>query len=308
MKRQWESEVALNPQKVRRLLQTAVPGLTIQSVQTLGSGWDNELFLVNGHLVFRFCKRSFAVPFIQLEIQALPLLAPLLPVPVPHILYKGAFGNNFPFFAYEMLPGNMAANLYMTNTERAALAQPMAQFAHRLHTIPITPEIQAVIPNDQIGRMDIAKRTRIIQESLYVTGSLGIDFDPAIAAALFAAVSQADVDARRTIVHGDLYSRNILVQHRQQLCGIIDWSDVHLGNPAKDLAFAVSFLPPAAFLRFRDAYPGFDDTLLRLALFAALHLTCYLSVFALDIQDAPLVAECKTSFNNIAANYHTYLL
>ncbi|HEU4551181.1 MAG TPA: phosphotransferase [Chitinophaga sp.] len=307
MKRQWESEVALNPQKVRRLLQTAVPALTIQSVQTLGSGWDNELFLVNGRLVFRFCKRSFAVPFIQLEIRALPLLAPLLPVPVPHILYNGTFGNNFPFFAYEMLPGKMAANLYMTDAERAALAQPMAQFAHRLHTIPVTPEIQAVIPNDQIGRMDIAKRTRIIRESLYVTGSLGIDFDPAIAEALFAAISQADVNARRTIVHGDLYSRNILVQHRQQLCGIIDWSDVHLGNPAKDLAFAVSFLPPAAFPRFRDAYPGFDDTLLRLALFAALYLTCYLSVFALDIQDAPLVAECKTSFNNIAANYHTYL-
>lgn len=35
---------------------------------------------------------------------------------------------------------------------------------------------------------------------------------------------------------------------------MIDWGDMHLGDPALDLSLAFTFLPPSARARFFDAY------------------------------------------------------
>lgn len=53
--------------------------------------------------------------------------------------------------------------------------------------------------------------------------------------------------------HGDFYARHLLY-HRGHLAGVIDWGDVHLGDPAVDLSIAFSFLPPEAREDFKHAY------------------------------------------------------
>ena len=42
-------------------------------------------------------------------------------------------------------------------------------------------------------------------------------------------------DFAPVFVHGDLYSRHLLVDDAGRPCGVIDWGDCHVGDPAVDL-------------------------------------------------------------------------
>ena len=46
----------------------------------MGAGWDNTAYLVNGEWVFRFPRRTIAVPLLEAEGRVLPKLAPRLPL------------------------------------------------------------------------------------------------------------------------------------------------------------------------------------------------------------------------------------
>ncbi|NNF39022.1 MAG: phosphotransferase, partial [Gemmatimonadetes bacterium] len=57
-----------------------------------------------------------------------------------------------------------------------------------------------------------------------------------------------------TLVHGDLYARHLLVDDRGALTGVIDWGDVHVGDPALDLMTAFTMIPPVARTGFLEDY------------------------------------------------------
>ncbi|RDV36731.1 GTPase HflX [Bradymonadaceae bacterium TMQ3] len=65
------------------------------------------------------------------------------------------------------------------------------------------------------------------------------------------------------LVHGDLHPGHLLLDERGQVIGIIDWSEVHRGDPAIDLSFFIGAFPPGTLERLRDlldeegAEPGF---------------------------------------------------
>jgi aminoglycoside phosphotransferase (APT) family kinase protein len=303
MKKSWTSDVELNDEKVKSIVQTALPRIQFTTFRKLDEGWDNALYLFDEDIIVRFCKRKIVIPFMQVEIKALQWISNHIQFPLPRIIDTGVFDNEYPFFSYNMLPGTIVANLNLNEEERAALVEPMATYMRQLHTLPVTAEIQSMLPGDLIGRLDIAKRTQQIKDKLLVISQLGVDFDTTVPEALFKLVSQHQVANRQCIVHGDLHSRNILVQHRSRISGIIDWGDIHIGNPAKDLAFAVSFFAPETLRQFISLYKLFDPVLFNLALFSATNLTLYLSEYALDIQDEALINECRRSFENIEKNF-----
>lgn len=53
--------------------------------------------------------------------------------------------------------------------------------------------------------------------------------------------------------------------------GIIDWGDVHFGDPALDLAIALLVLPPEAYGNFRTEYGGINDATWDAARFRAIY-------------------------------------
>ena len=76
---------------------------------------------------------------------------------------------------------------------------------------------------------------------------------------------------------------------------VIDWGDIHLGDPAVDLGFAHGFLPPAALDDFYSRYGGVDDEQLRFARFRGLHYAVILPIYGRDIGDDALVREGLTA-------------
>ena len=79
----WDAEHALDATAARVLLSGQFPDLALASVQPLGIGFDNTVYLVDDVWVFRFPRREVAVPLMERELAVLPGLAPRLPLPVP---------------------------------------------------------------------------------------------------------------------------------------------------------------------------------------------------------------------------------
>ncbi len=106
---------------------------------------------------------------------------------------------------------------------------------------------------------------------------------------------------RSTLVHGDLYARHLLIDGDGRPSGVIDWGDVHLGDPAIDLAFAAGFLPPGAQEEFRRSYGRVGDDTWKIARLKALHTAVTIVVAGDDTGDRDLVREGKIALRHLSA-------
>jgi aminoglycoside phosphotransferase (APT) family kinase protein len=290
----WAPDRIVDADLAKALIETRFPELAPVQLESLGEGWDNTAYKVNDSFVFRFPRREPAVALIGTECRVLPLLAPHLPVSVPSPEWTGDRDPRYswPFAGYRILPGRTADRAELDDPSRAALAKPLGAFLAALHAIPVDPGWG--LPPDTIGRLDGEKLAARVRSSL---GALGKDdlvggTDRWVAIADEAAALRAGSDLR--VVHGDLYARHLIVDDAKQLSGIIDWGDVHLGDPAVDLSVAWSFLPPSGRLPFREAYGPVEDGIWRLARLRALHYGIVLIDYGRGVNDPHLVREGRT--------------
>jgi aminoglycoside phosphotransferase (APT) family kinase protein len=288
LSRPWNADYPLNADRAALLIETQFPGLSPTRVASLGTGWDNAAFLVNEQYVFRFPRRHLAARLIESEIRCLPAIAPLLPLPVPLHEFVGAPTTSCPsvFAGYSFLPGKTACHLEWPDAERAENATPLAAFLSCLHRIPISAEMLKNGPKDDIRRADVKMRSERLIERL--CNSVFIDCGIPVDAVIRLAEELADTPLHSgplCWVHGDLYARHLLIDEKQHLCGVIDWGDVHLGDPALDIAIAWSFLPPDAHSLFRQAYGTSDEATWNRARFRALHYGVILTDYGREVGD-----------------------
>jgi len=265
MSRPWDAERAVSIGLARGLLARQFPELAGERVEPFGVGWDNSAFLVGGEWVFRFPRRKLAAALIEREIAILPRVAPGLPLPVPVPTFAGrpAAGYPWPFAGYRRLPGAAACRARLDAAGRQRAARPLARFLAALHAT---------------GAIDGPRPWLPILEDLPA------DFVP----------------RARALVHGDLYARHVLVDARGAPSGVIDWGDVHAGEPAVDLSLAHAFLPDRARGAFRDAYGPIDEPTWRMARFRALHSVVHFLRYGCEVGDAALVDEGRTALAHLA--------
>jgi len=298
MKPVWTPDFEVDADLARRLIKRAVSNLTVDSLVLLGTGWDNSAFLVNGCLVFRFPRRTVAADLLANEARFLPLLAPHFPLPIPSPLYVGEPTGEYPypFAAYKQIPGTTADRVDLTDEQRSELAVPLGRFLRALHHIPVTPEIIANAPGDEIGRTNLAKRLALMTER--VTRNVGrleahqIDAHTILDCAVILAATPPALNTPCWL-HGDLYVRHLLLDEERVLCGVIDWGDVHLGDRALDLSIAYSFLPAEAREAFFSAYGDTDADSRNRARFRALNYGVILVDYGSEVGDSRLVEAGK---------------
>ncbi len=272
----WDSDlVAIDEGLVRRLLRGA--GHEARSLRHLAEGWDRSVWVVDEQLVAGFPRKAAIVPMIEREIELLPRIAPLLPAPIPVPVLVGNPSDEFPwsFYATRFLPGEEAALVDLDDASRAALGVDLARFLRALHAI----ELDAELPVDVNGRADMAARAERIRE---LTGRLGASGvwvpPPAVEELLNEAVALPPPRLDR-LVHGDLYPRNFLV-HERRLSGVIDWIDLGRSDPAIDLSFLWSVVPPHGREDVAAAYGGLDDAALLRSRVLAVFMGCVILEYA----------------------------
>lgn len=252
-----DPEIEITADLVRELLEDQHPDLAGLTIREVEGGWGNQMWRLGDELAVRM-QRMDRTPELQFkERQWLPVLAPLLPLPVPNPVRVGVPSERFPkhWTVMTWVPG---APLDRSTISRdACAADTLAGFLRALHAeapaeAPIAVDrgthprncsdgferfFQAVVPDD------IAADVRTV-------------WDGAVAADAWMGPP--------VWIHGDLHPANVIVSDGT-LSGIVDFGDMCAGDPAWDLAAAWVLLPAGAAPRFFDMYAQADEAAIRRA-------------------------------------------
>jgi aminoglycoside phosphotransferase (APT) family kinase protein len=287
MARLWDADVELNEETARQLIESQFAELAPVRLQLVGEGWDNAAYRVNDQWLFRFPRREMGASLIMTELQFLPTLSAHLPVAIPNPTFVGGPEGDYPypFLGYEWIAGETACRREWTDEERADLAAPLGRFLKALHSIPMA----AGAPADTLHRSDTAARVPMVRERLASVRLIAEEIDLSSADRLLDDCLRTTPHRGAPVwCHGDLYARHLLVNSAGRLAGVIDWGDLHAGDPAVDLGIVYSFLPasarPAFWLEYGDPGPA----AMRRARFRALHYGVILPVYGRETGDCAI--------------------
>ncbi len=291
---QWDAEIVVDAPLAAALVAEQFPELADEPVIALGAGWDYTAYRVGPRWVFRFPRREVVLPGMAREIATLPRIAALLPVAVPAARFVGSGGEAFPwpFFGAPFVPGLEPADAGLDDEARAGLARPLARFLRALHGAEVLAVAGEVLPDDPIGRGDMAKRVPWARAAL---AEVGVE-----AEAVLTVAQRLERPAPTAVCHGDLQVRQILVADRT-LSGVIDWVDVCRGEPAIDLSLFWSLVPPDARDAFLDEYGAVTEESLLRARVLALGLNATLAHYAQATGMPALEREARAGVRRAAS-------
>lgn len=227
-------KLQINVSLVRRLIDAQFPqwaDLAIKPVEF--SGWDNRTFHLGDHMLVRMLSAADYAAQVEKEQRWLPILAPLLPLPVPEPLAIGEPADEYPWkwSINRWLYGDAPTNAPIANL--SDFAASLAQFLTALQSIDSTGGPLAG------------------PHSFYRGGPL-TTYDAETRSALFILKDKIDFDTATEVwetalattwqgppvwVHGDISTGNLLVQEGK-LSAVIDFGQLAIGDPACDLAIA----------------------------------------------------------------------
>jgi aminoglycoside phosphotransferase (APT) family kinase protein len=250
------------------VIATQFPQLAPADVRPLGEGCDSVAFEVNGEWVFRFPKSEETAAQFAVEARLLSRIAPRLPLPVPVFLFSGEPSAVFPraFCGYRKLPGEPAIRLPPADVPFGSLAIPIARFLIALHAVPIEIAIEAGVP-----RQPLREAVEELRDEALADLSRVGEADAAAPVEVWRAFLDAAPDGGRArgavLLHNDFAAEHLLFDSASRaITGVIDWSDVAIGDPAFDFA-GLFHWGGAAFARaVAAAYePPLDEDALILA-------------------------------------------
>jgi aminoglycoside phosphotransferase (APT) family kinase protein len=291
-------EVETDVSLVRRLLARQFPewaDLPIEPVLPMGT--DNALYRLGDETVVRLPRTERTSRRLEKERAWLPRLAPLLPLAVPVPLATGMPAEGYPFTwsVYSWLEGDNAT------VERIGdlcqFATDLADFIAALHRIDPTDGPSPGEHNFFRG-VPLANRdgaTRVAIASL----EREIDVD-SVTAAWEEALRAPEWQRPSVWIHGDLDSRNLLVEHGR-LSGVIDFGGLGVGDPACDVMVSWKVLSADSRDVFRTALSIDEATWARSRGWALSQALMALSYYTLET-NAVLVQEARRWLAEVVAD------
>lgn len=295
----WDPERVVSEKLARQLIEQQFPELAPATIYPLGEGYDNTVYLVNERYVFRFPRRQIAVGLLRAEGKLLPKLADRLPLQTSKPRFFGVPSELYPwpFLGYELVRGQLPVAL--TQEERTLSVVDLAHFLRALHDFPVEEAAALGVPNDVLGRLDIGKRKMALLERVDQMGALNLYSSVCKLREYVEKTGPIPLSEKRCLVHGDLHIRNLVIDQHHIVSGVIDWGDVHIGDPAVDLSLVYSFLPGSAHAKFFSIYGEMSDLTKALAKWKAAFTTVSLFLYGYDQQNRDIVEGCKQSLDLI---------
>ena len=247
-------ETEITADLVRDLLRDQHPDLADRPVTLGARGWDNQLWRLGSDLAVRLpWATQRADILLRKEHAWVPMLAPLLPLPVPVPQRLGEPSKRFPraWIVTTWVPGEPADRA--PATRGAAAADSLAAFLSALHR-----PAPAGAPGGE-GRGGPLAELRDPAGAITEAADLGLIPDPgAVRAVWDDAVAAPRWEGPPLWLHADLHPANLLTADGT-FCGVIDFGDMCAGDPAYDLAACWLLLPDGFIDRFHAAYQPIPD-------------------------------------------------
>src|ERR1700722_16468186 len=134
----WHADIQVTDELVKTCLQDQFSSLApIKTIQCIGEGWDNKVYLVNEKIIFRFPRRKIGVELIERENCLLKNLQLMFSLDIPNPQYIGHPSKHYPypFHGYTMIKGISACHANLSLPDRIANLPKLANFLKQLHSI-----------------------------------------------------------------------------------------------------------------------------------------------------------------------------
>jgi aminoglycoside phosphotransferase (APT) family kinase protein len=238
---------------VARLIATQFPqwaGLPLRPVAAVGS--DNVMYRLGETMVVRLPRAAWAGAHVEREQRWLPRLLPHLPLAVPVLLGAGTPAEGYPWrwSVYEWLAGESVAVRPLADPSKGAVQ--LAEFIAALQRVD---PLDGPRPGESLADRDEATRAAIAE--------LSGEFDAyGLRAAWDAAMEAPEWAGPPVWGHGDLHPGNLLAVDGR-LSAVIDFGDVAVGDPARDVTIAWTLMSAESRAVFRAALPVDEATWIR---------------------------------------------
>jgi aminoglycoside phosphotransferase (APT) family kinase protein len=239
----------INEALVRQLIAAQFPQWASLPVRPVAnSGWDNRTFHLGEHLLVRLPSAACYEGQVEKEQQWLPLLAPLLPLPIPTPMAVGLPGQGYPWkwSVYGWIEGDAvsATSLIDMPTLVADLAKFLAALQHIDARDGPAPGAHNFHRGGALATCDAQTRQAL--------ALLKDRIDTNTAAQIWVAALATAWQQSAVWVHGDIHAANLLVRDGR-LCAVLDFGQLGVGDPACDLAVAWTLFEGASRDAFRAA-------------------------------------------------------
>lgn len=243
-RRVLESEVELSVtghlDDVAERLRRGIPGTAIDRLEALGEGDYCRAYLLNGRRVVRVPRNAAAGRALAREACLMTRIADRLPVdvPVPKTVVEPG-SSTVSFSIHDAIAGTELTRelwLDLPAPTRSRLAREVGVALRALHAID-----PVVGRGCRLEGVDYGARMRELRRRIYAPegGVLPEALKSALAEAFDRYLVQRDEwRFEPALLHADVSPDHVLVDaDRHALTGIIDWSDVCIGDPARDFIY-----------------------------------------------------------------------
>ena len=241
---------------VRRLVDAQFPQWMDLAVREVANGgWDNRTFHLGERMIVRLPRAAAYAAQVDKEQRWLPRLAPLLPLSIPATIAIGEPADGYPWkwSIYRWIEGDVATTRRIIDL--AGFADGLARFLSALQRIDPTEGPQPGPHNFHRGGSLSIYDGETKRAIALLDGK--IDGDAAIE--VWTTALETKWDRPPVWVHGDVAAGNLLVRNGE-LCAVIDFGMLGVGDPACDLSIAWTLFAGESRQRFRAMLSLDDDT------------------------------------------------
>jgi aminoglycoside phosphotransferase (APT) family kinase protein len=278
------------------------PNLQVNTIEFLGEGWDNLVFLVNDSLVFRFAKNKEAQQFLMDENKILPCLQNIFDLKIPNPIFFGKPSDSYAyaFHGYKILAGDPFYRVNLSVDQMQNCIVQLAKFLKQLHAIKAVDakNMGAAVQsydrsNVEVVLQNLDKRLAVLHKQAVV--ELDSDFIKNLKAQAAAIVLDHSNDC---LVHGDLDMRHLLVLD-YKLSGVIDWGEVGINHPVIDLVVLFNMFPTSMHSLFFKEYGQVSHDVYQYAKFLALYRAVTLMMSAHECGDDAMFAIAHRAYQRL---------
>lgn len=197
-------------------------------------GWDNRTFRLGSDLAVRIPSARAYDAQVDKEHRWLPVLAEILPLPIPKPIAKGAPGPLFdgPWSVYAWHPGQALNRAGAGEADLVAVAVSLGEFLTALRAAPTQDAPPPGLHNFSRG----AEFTVYAEEAIRALAGLAPEIREVGERCVRRATESSWTEAP-VWLHGDVAPGNLLLS-RGRLSAVIDFGCSAVGDPACDLVAA----------------------------------------------------------------------
>lgn len=227
--------------KLLQTIRASFPDLKWKSSRYISVGFDHDVIILDNATIFRFPKDSYSKNLLREEIALLKILAEKITVAVPAYNF---IAKDFSCASYPMIIGKgLTEKIYknLTDNQKNALVSQIAGFLTQLHSVSLA-KIKHLNIRERFAETELKQLHKGASKYIYPGLS---SKEMAIFETFFNELSSIFKQThKRVLVHGDFSGDHMIITQKNNLSGVIDFTDRAIHDSAFDFVFLWEFGMP----------------------------------------------------------------